>query len=93
MTILLVAPGGFPRGPLRARRGFSIPTEMTVVSLRSGSKTHARIIRLVASPPLTGEDFSLRHLEQHSVGGIPDRFYSGVHVFEALTDPEAARQP
>lgn len=75
---------------IREIGGLSIPTEMTVVSLRSGSKTHARIIRLVVNPPLTGEDFSLRHLEQHSVGGIPDRFYEGAHVFEAFTDPNAA---
>ena len=58
-----------------------VPTALTVVSLRGGSRTRVRIARLVVNPPLTSDDFSLRHLEQHSVGGIPDRFYEGAHVF------------
>jgi len=70
------------RERVREIEGLHIPTALTVVSLRSGSRTYARIARLVVNPPLTADDFSLRHLEQHSVGGIPDRFYQGAHVFE-----------
>ena len=55
---------------------------MRIHSLPHDSYTDLRISNLVPNPAIPASWFSVRHLEEHATGGIPQRYYRGAFAFE-----------